>query len=408
VNRESWIVNHNKATSDERLRVLLIQQFFPAYRVPVFCKLAAHDLIELTLVHGTSAPVAPAEAGLANVNEDMPFRVIAGPIPQLRWRSKAILWFPLGVKTVVDEHFDVVIHGFATRWASLPRVRKVQQSKGGKFILWGIGFSQTKTAVLNLLRLRMVDKADALILYNERDRYRYIDMGADSAKLFVARNSIDLCPIDQAINDWSDERLERFRQNKGLAKGPVLLSAGRLAENKKLELLLVCAAKLVQTYPRLKVVLVGDGPHKSNLLALAHQLGLSRSVIFTGQVTKEKELAPWFLTCDLVVAPGQIGLLAAHAHAYGRPLVTSDNPAMYGPEIELVKPGETGIFCRYGDVEALATTVKALLADSTKRQSMCAAAFQHARRELGVPNMVNGVLSAISYVTGRSLPLFNN
>jgi len=396
----------SKKMSSNSLRVLLVQQFFPAYRVPVFCKLAAHDLIDLTLVHGTSAGVAPGEAGLANVNKDMPFRVIAGPIPCLRWRSNAILWFSLAVKTVADEHFDVVIHGFATRWASLGRVRKVQQKKGGKFILWGIGFSRTKTPLLKLLRMRMVDQADALILYSKRDRKHYMDMGACPAKLFVARNSIDLCPIDQAINDWSDGQLQHFRHEKGLEKGPVLLSVGRLAEDKKMDLLLKCAAELKRIYPRLKVVLVGDGPHKRNLLALTHKLGLNNNVIIIGQVTKENELAPWFLCSDLVVAPGQIGLLAAHAHAYGRPLITSDNPVMHSPEIEIVKPGKTGVLYPYGDIKALTSTVKSLLADASKRESMSAAAFRHARSELGVPNMVNGVLRAISYATGQPLSLF--
>ena len=197
--------------SAQRIRVLLIQQFFPAYRVPVFCRLAEHPQIELTLIHGTSAGVAPGEIGLVNITKDMPFKVLCGPIPRLGLGARQLLWFGLAVKTVRTRNFDVVIHNFATRWASLGRIRRIQQNKGGKFILWGIGFSQTRTPILDSLRKRMLQNADAGILYCNRDRRRYVGMGAKPSKLFVARNSIDFGPIDQAVSEWpKDDQRQSF------------------------------------------------------------------------------------------------------------------------------------------------------------------------------------------------------
>lgn len=86
--------------SNEALRVLLVEQFFPPYRVPVFSKLASHPQIDLTLIHGTSPGVASGAIGLVNVTQEMPFRVIRGPIFRLRWQTKQLLWFGLAVKTV--------------------------------------------------------------------------------------------------------------------------------------------------------------------------------------------------------------------------------------------------------------------------------------------------------------------
>jgi glycosyltransferase involved in cell wall biosynthesis len=391
---------------DHPLKVALIQQFFPAYRVPVFCKLSDHASVELTLVHGTSPAVHPGEIGLDAACSSMPFRVVRAPIPGLRWRTHELLWFARAIKLVQQEAFDVVIHNFATRWASLGRIRAIQQGKGRAFVLWGIGFSQRPTPILNRLRMGMIGRADATILYSNRDREKYLAMRAPAEKLFVARNSVDLRPIDEAIASWTRERLVEFRRERGLDQGPVLVSVGRLAENKRLDVLLRAGAEVVRDFEGLKIVLIGDGPEKARLRAMTRELGLEPHVTFAGPITEEESVAPWFLSSDAVVAPGQIGLLAVHAAAYGKPLLTSDNPVLHGPEVEVFCPGITGLVYPYEDEKALAAQIKSLLEDPGTRQQYGEAAQEHVRRECGIGNMVNGVLNAVSHVTGRSLPLF--
>lgn len=392
--------------TNDHIRILLIQQFFPAYRIPVFSKLASHPSIDFTLLHGISPSAAPGEVGLQNVSEDMPFRVIKGPIPQLRCGTKALLWFNRAIELVKNQMFDVVIHNFAIRWASLNRTRKLQQAKGGKFILWGIGFSQMPTPVMDRLRLRMVRQAEATILYSTKDRQKYIELGAPSNKLFVARNCVDFPSIESAICWWTRDRLQEFRRKWKICKGPVLLSVGRLAENKRLDMLVRAASLLRSTWKTLKVVFIGNGPHKVSLQHLSQQLGLGHNVLYPGAITNEREIAPWFLSSDAVIAPGQIGLLAIHAAAYGRPLVTGDNPVMYGPEVEAFIPGTTGLAYSYGDEHALAEAIAHLLSDTHLSEKLGLAANRHIRKKYGVGNMANGVLMAVSHVTGCPLEAF--
>jgi glycosyltransferase involved in cell wall biosynthesis len=252
----------------------------------------------------------------------------------------------------------------------------------------------------------MIAKADATVLYSDRDRQRYLDRGASPEKLFVARNSIDLRPVDAAIAQWTPEKLRQFGDEKRLNQGPVLLSVGRLAENKRLDLLLKASAAAVRDFEKLKIVLIGEGPEEGRLQRMAHDLELDGNVVFLGGITEESKIAPWFLSSDAVVAPGQIGLLAVHAAAYGKPLLTSDNLALHGPELEILRPGTTGLIYPYEDDAALARQLKVLLEDEPTREKLGKAAHEHVRRECGIGKMLNGVLEALSHVTGRRLPLF--
>jgi len=396
-----------RTAGDNTLRILLVQQFFPAYRIPVFSKLASHPAVELTLLHGTEGGIAPGERGLQNVEAEMPFRVVQARIRRLGFRGKAVLWFSEAVDLVRSERFDVVIHNFATRWASLGKTRRLQQRKGHKFILWGIGFSQTATPFLDMLRVQMVHRADAAILYSDTARARYMRLGSLPNKLFVARNCVQFSSIEKAMAACTRARLADFRRRYGIDQAPVLLSVGRIAENKRLDLLIKAGSILRSSWKDLRIVLIGEGPEKIALQRLARDMRLDGCVIFPGAITDERELAPWFLSSDLVVAPGQIGLLAIHAAAYGRPLVTSDNPVMHGPEVETFVPDVTGSSYTYGNAGELAERLAYVLSNGDRRAQFGKNAYAHIRKECGVGKMVNGVLKAISCVMDRKLELFD-
>jgi glycosyltransferase involved in cell wall biosynthesis len=386
------------------LRLAVVQQWLVPYRLPVFRALAEHPEVSLTVIHGTTPPVTDGELGLTTCQGlGEPFATLEGPIPGLRWAGKSLLWHRPAIRALRRWRFDAVIHNFATRWASFWPARWIQRGRGGAFLLWGHGFSKTPTPWLDRLRLGMVRSADAVILYSDTHRRRYIQMGAQPEKLFVAPNSVDLAAINLACERWNGQVLAEFRRRRGLDDGPVLLHVGRLAPDKRLDVLLTAAAALRKQYPGLKVVLVGEGPSAEPLKRQAVSLHLDGVVEMPGAIHDEMDLAPWMLSADLVVAPGPIGLLALHAQAYGRTVVFSDDPVLHGPEIKTLVSGQNAMAYPTGDAEALAKTIAALLEDPQGRQAMGLASWQAARAACGVPRMVNGILEAVSYATGQRL-----
>ena len=110
----------------------------------------------------------------------------------------------------------------------------------------------------------------------------------------------------------------------------------------------------------LSLTIVGDGPERLALEALAAELGISDQVKFTGALPHDKALAV-LKTASLLVLPSicyeQFAITPLEAMTFGVPTLTSD-VARYGTIIE---KGVTGQFFATGDPEALADALRDLL-----------------------------------------------
>jgi N-acetyl-alpha-D-glucosaminyl L-malate synthase BshA len=111
-----------------------------------------------------------------------------------------------------------------------------------------------------------------------------------------------------------------------------------------------------------KLVLVGDGPDRSESERLARELGIFEDVRFLGKQT----LLPEILSAsDLMLMPSQsesFGLSALEAMSCSVPVISSST----GGLPELVVHGETGYVAELGDVQRMAKYAIELLIDERK------------------------------------------
>lgn len=382
----------------KQTRILLVQQINRAYRVPLLKKLAEHPGIELVMIYGTSAPTQAGDIGISISTEKLPFRAEGYPIAGFRWHGREILWFGKALEILKREPFDVIITDHYTRMLSIWPMQSIQHKRGHKFILWGIGFHQHPTPLLDKLRKKMVDRTDALLLYSEKEKQKYINMGITPGKCFVTQNTVDIEGIDSGKTAVTEAEIARCRRMTGGGTGPFLLHVGRLAPNKRLDLLLEAIPKLKSAWPGISLTLIGEGPELPALKQLAGRLSISDRVHFPGAITEHAKLAPWMALCDLVVAPGQIGLLAPMSLIYGRTLVISDKKELHGPEVQAFIPGKTGLTYRYQDVDDLYLKIHTLLQAPEKRNNYAAIGDAHVRQTMGPEQMFDAFLSAINYV----------
>jgi len=120
--------------------------------------------------------------------------------------------------------------------------------------------------------------------------------------------------------------------------------------------------------------LVGDGPERPHITALAHSLGLDADVHCLGE---RVDLPDVLRDADLFLLPSQtesFGLAALEAMACGVPVIAS----AVGGLPEVVADGETGLLLPVGDVEGLAQAAVALLTDEPRRRRMSVAARRRA------------------------------
>ncbi len=86
------------------------------------------------------------------------------------------------------------------------------------------------------------------------------------------------------VENIHEEQVEELRNTLNLTKKDfVLLFVGRLAEEKNVEFLLQSERNLIEKYPDIKLVIVGDGPDKEKYEKLSKELGIDKQVIFTGK-----------------------------------------------------------------------------------------------------------------------------
>jgi D-inositol-3-phosphate glycosyltransferase len=164
---------------------------------------------------------------------------------------------------------------------------------------------------------------------------------------------------------------------------PVLLSASRLVRWKGAEYA-IQALPLLRATPAPRLVLVGDGPYRADLAALAARLGVADRVIFAGALPAERMPAVYG-AADLVLGTSFVNetfsIMLCEAMACARPVVAS----AFGGFREVVEDGVTGRLVPPQDALALAAAVDDLLADPVRRAAWGAAGRARVERLFAWP-----------------------
>lgn len=150
---------------------------------------------------------------------------------------------------------------------------------------------------------------------------------------------------------------------------PVVIGAGRLTRQKDFATLLRAFALVLKERP-LRLLLLGDGPERERLEALAAELGISAVVDFCGFVTNP---FPYIVRSDLFVLSSAwegFGNVLVEAMALGIPVVSTDCPS--GPR-EILHDGVLGPLVPVADPAALAEAILSTLAAPLSSPELIAA-----------------------------------
>ena len=149
-----------------------------------------------------------------------------------------------------------------------------------------------------------------------------------------------------------------LRTRKNWQDDKVIISIGRLAQEKNWKTLLYAVAKAHQEHPDLRLVLIGDGPDKEALQNLAIELGIAERVTFTGKLPFS-EVTIYLKAADIFAFASVTetqGLVTMEAMAAGLPVVAVDASGTR----DIVDNGEQGFLVR-NDADALSESIKQLM-----------------------------------------------
>jgi glycosyltransferase involved in cell wall biosynthesis len=138
---------------------------------------------------------------------------------------------------------------------------------------------------------------------------------------------------------------------------PVLLSAGRLVEQKNLGLLIRAFARLRRRRV-VRLMILGEGPERGRLEALVRELGLQNDVLLAGFVENPFAYMSQCATFALSSSSEGFGNVLVEALATGAPVVSTDCPS--GPA-EILGNGAYGRLVPPDDEAALADALEVSL-----------------------------------------------
>jgi len=226
-----------------------------------------------------------------------------------------------------------------------------------------------KKAVAVLSR-KVSRMTDCMIAPTEKVRSLLEKYGVD-CPVYVVPSGVDLSRFRETPEP---ETFEVLRRKAGIPENArVLVSVGRLAEEKNVEELLRLRARLGPG--GITLLLVGGGPWRSHLEELAAELGLGTpDVIFTGMVPPE-QVPLWYRMGELFVCASTSetqGLTYAEALAAGVPALCRQDPCLE----EVIRNGENG--WQYRSEEEFLEKLELFLGDTQLRKKMSAAALASA------------------------------
>lgn len=161
--------------------------------------------------------------------------------------------------------------------------------------------------------------------------------------------------VDEPTSDLAQERAFY----KTPEEVPLILTMGRLHEDKAFDILIKALAKVPEAY----LWIAGTGPQKKDLAALAHQEGVEHRVRFLGWHDKISRL---YKACDLYCCPSRVeplGNVILEAWAHCKPVVAARSA---GPE-GLISCHDNGLMAPLEDFETLATHLKTLITSKSLR-----------------------------------------
>jgi glycosyltransferase involved in cell wall biosynthesis len=179
-------------------------------------------------------------------------------------------------------------------------------------------------------RERLRDLSNFLVPFDPLMRHTF----RRAERILVTRDTLALvprrwhrkCEIQLAIGLSSSYLSNARSVEKPAARPPLLLFVGRLLEWKGIAVALRAVSAIHQHYPRLRFVIAGDGPTRTRLAKLSHQLGLENVVEWAGWRT-QPELEQHYRAADLLLFPSMRdsgGMVVLEALAHGLPVLCTN------------------------------------------------------------------------------------
>jgi glycosyltransferase involved in cell wall biosynthesis len=276
----------------------------------------------------------------------------------------------LAIKNELQKYDIVHLH----EWRGVPNVyvwyyaqkynvSYILQAHGAAPIIIGkqdISRSFSKILFDTIVGNKIVKGASKVIALTKTEAEYYKKMGADTDKIEVVPNGIDLSEYENL------PKMGRFRRKYKIEDDEkVILYLGRLHRTKGIDLLVEAFLDISKEIDGIKLALVGpDDGYESALKELMQELKIDNKVLFTGFVSNDEKMAA-LVDADVFVTPSFSGFPVTflEACACGTPVITTNK----GDELEWIHD-KVGYVVGYDKDQLRDAIIKVLSDDGLRRR----------------------------------------
>ncbi|CAL4869863.1 Glycogen synthase (plasmid) [Asticcacaulis sp. MM231] len=238
-----------------------------------------------------------------------------------------------------------------------------------KVLFWTHGWLRKETLLKAAVRNLYYSLSNCVLVYSDRAKTLAMASGFNDRHVVPIYNSLDWTVATALYERLDDETSHSVRNELDISREKkLLICTARITTLCRFDLLLSAVSSLNRRGYSLTILLVGDGPERSNIEKLSKTEDVD--VRFLGSIYDEALLARLIYASDLTVSPGKVGLTAMHSLSYGTPVVTHSDLDAQMPEVEALTEGVTGFFFEKDNVESLSSAILRGLAAGSQRESV--------------------------------------
>jgi len=169
--------------------------------------------------------------------------------------------------------------------------------------------------------------------------------------------------------------------------GRFIFSSGRMVERKGFVYLVRAMPYILEKFPKIKLIIGGDGPEREKLENKVNKLKIENNVIFPGFISDE-DFPKYMKACDVFVLPSIVdrrgdteglGLVLAEAMACGVPVIGTK----VGGIPYIIKNSGGGFLVEQKNPKELAEKIIMLLKDEKLRKEMGKIGRKYAKEKFG-------------------------
>ncbi|PIR54861.1 hypothetical protein COU74_03935 [Candidatus Peregrinibacteria bacterium CG10_big_fil_rev_8_21_14_0_10_36_19] len=204
-------------------------------------------------------------------------------------------------------------------------------------------------------------------------------------KVSVIHNGLDLTWWNSQLLRFTEEDLEDIKVHTFEAHKDTLIitTIAELHPRKGIKYLIAAMPKIIEKYPNVKLIIIGEGEDKERLEKLTENLKINNCVKFLG---RRKEIAKLLKASNIFVLPSireAFGMVNLEAMYTPLPIVASK----VGGIPEIIEDGKTGILVPKEDTMELRIALEKLIKNPELRNKMANAGKERLQKEFSAKKM---------------------